>query len=146
MSCSWKDSKWTKATDPSTRPTARDLVSVKSTYVHGLGKVKFARYFSHLMALKILDAGGDGKMSAAVFALNYVLSFNVPVSSHSYWGGDPAGILETAVQSARAQGHLVVAAAGNSAEHVNVSSLRPCTSELDNVICVAATSSAGVRG
>jgi len=98
-----------------------------------------------LMALKFLGANGSGSTSGGVLATNYATMMRergVPVrATNNSWGGapyDPA--LNSAIEAARDQGVLFVAAAGNSATNNDVSPFYPANSQVNNVISVAATS------
>jgi subtilisin family serine protease len=98
-----------------------------------------------IMALKFLDANGDGYTSDAVRAINYatmmrtVYNVNVRVANNS-WGGaanDPA--LQAAIASAGQAGILFVVAAGNNGSNNDTTPQYPADDRLSNVVSVAAS-------
>jgi len=93
-----------------------------------------------LMALRFIDASGSGgTVSGAVSALEYALSFGVPVSSSSWGGPDTSDALKVAIQRATEAGHLFIAAAGNSGRSIADGTYYPCVYRQAGVLCVAAT-------
>eukprot|EP00435_Cladocopium_sp_Y103_P012879 s4517_g3.t1 len=89
-----------------------------------------------LMPLRFIDASGTGgSVSGAIRALEYALSFGVPVSSSSWGGPDTSDALKVAIQRATEVGHLFVAAAGNG----GTGTYYPCVYRQAGVLCVAAT-------
>lgn len=102
-----------------------------------------------LMALKFLDAAGNGFTSNAVLAINYATMMrergnNVRVLNNSWGGGGYSQPLYDAIAASRDEGILVVAAAGNGGSDGvgdNNDSVPnyPSNYTLDNVIAVAAT-------
>jgi subtilisin family serine protease len=98
-----------------------------------------------IMALKFLDANGDGYTSDAIRAINYttmmrtVYGVNVRVANNS-WGGaanDPA--LQAAIASAGQAGILFVVAAGNNGSDNDTTPQYPADDRLSNVLSVAAS-------
>jgi subtilisin family serine protease len=92
-----------------------------------------------LMAVKFLDAGGSGSLENAVRAVQYVIDNNVPISNNSWGGGGFFQPLYDAIAAAGAQGHLFVAAAGNSGLDADLDPMYPAGYDLDNIVSVAAT-------
>jgi len=66
-----------------------------------------------LMAVKFLDAAGDGWTSDAINAVEYSMQMGAKLSSNSWGGGDYNQALKDAINAAGAAGMLFVAAAGN---------------------------------
>ena len=91
-----------------------------------------------IMAIKFLDAGGSGWTIDAIDGLNYAVAKGAKISNNS-WGGAPYDQgLSDAIQSAGLQGHLFVAAAGNSGVNADFDPMYPAAYNLDNIISVAA--------
>ncbi|MGD0900089.1 MAG: S8 family serine peptidase [Thermoguttaceae bacterium] len=98
-----------------------------------------------IMALKFLDANGQGYTSDAIRAVNYmtmmrtVYHVNVCVANASWTSGtyDPA--LDAAIAAAGNAGILFVTAAGNSGANNDISPQYPANDRLPNVIAVAAS-------
>ncbi len=96
-----------------------------------------------LMPLKFLDANGSGFLSGAVSALNYAVANGADVSNNSYGGGGFINAMFQAIENANANGHIFVAAAGNSASNNDVNLAYPANYNLPNVISVAAVDRQG---
>ncbi|CAK8988486.1 unnamed protein product [Durusdinium trenchii] len=93
-----------------------------------------------IMALRFLSADGTGgTVSDAVRALEYALSFGVPVSSNSWGGADTSDALKVAIRRASEAGHLFVAPAGNSGRSISDGTYYPCVYRQAGVLCVAAS-------
>jgi subtilisin family serine protease len=92
-----------------------------------------------LMALKFIDAGGSGFTSDAVRALDYAVANGAHISNNSWGGGGYNSTLYSAIQNARAAGHIFVAAAGNDGANNDQVPTFPAGYDLDNVVAVAAT-------
>ncbi len=97
------------------------------------------------MAIKFLDEDGSGFVSDTIIALEYVLSMGVKISSNS-WGASAGAnnvvmLLQQALNVAKDQGHLFIAAAGNAGRDIDGTTNLPCASFTNqaNMICVAST-------
>ncbi len=66
-----------------------------------------------IMALKILDAGGEGNAGDAVPAIYYAVANGADIISGSWGGEESSDALREAIQYASKHGVLVVVAAGN---------------------------------
>jgi subtilisin family serine protease len=101
---------------------------------------------ARIMPVKILDASGSGAASDVIRGLNYAVANGATISNNSY-GGDPfSQALQDALSSARAAGHIFVAAAGNGnflgiGQNNDTTPFYPASYNLDNVVAVAATDS-----
>ncbi len=92
-----------------------------------------------LMALKFLDANGDGYTSDAIRALNYAVKMGASISNNS-WGDDSYNpLLAQAIANARAAGHIFVVAAGNDGTNTDATPTYPTDYASDNVVAVAGT-------
>lgn len=98
-----------------------------------------------IMALKFLDASGNGNLSNAIRAINYAVANGATISNNS-WGfyGGFSQALYDAIKNAGNEGHIFVAAAGNGdsagiGQNNDFAPFYPATFDLDNVIAVAAT-------
>lgn len=96
-----------------------------------------------IMALKFLSASGSGATSGAVRALDYAVAKGAKLSNNSWGGGGADSALAAAIGRARSAGHIFVAAAGNSAQNVDVTPSYPASyvANYDNIVNVAATDS-----
>jgi subtilisin family serine protease/subtilisin-like proprotein convertase family protein len=98
-----------------------------------------------VMALKFLDALGNGFTSSAVLSLNYVtmmrsqFGVNVRVTNNSWGGGGYSQALYNAIQASGQAGMLFVAATGNEGIDADQQPHYPSTYDLPNVLAVAAT-------
>lgn len=92
-----------------------------------------------IMPLKFLDASGSGSTGNALSCLNYAVMKGAKISSNSWGGGGFSSSFNTALNTARTQGHLFVAAAGNAASNNDVSPFYPASYPQDNVVSVAST-------
>lgn len=93
-----------------------------------------------IMPLRFIGPGG-GYTSDAIAALSYAVSNGAKLSNNSWGGGGYSFSLYNAIQNAGAgpNGHLFVAASGNSAVDTDASPHYPSSYNLDNIISVAAT-------
>jgi len=94
---------------------------------------------AQIMALKFLDAHGDGYTSDAVASIDYARSEGASVVNASFAGPDNSISLRDAINRARAAGMIIVAAAGNEALNNDSIPSYPANYSLDNVVSVAAT-------
>ncbi|MFN9459408.1 MAG: S8 family serine peptidase, partial [Acidobacteriota bacterium] len=92
-----------------------------------------------LMALKFLSAGGSGSSSDAIKCIEYALTKGVHILSNSWSGGGFSQTLYDAINSAKNQGVLFVAAAGNARSNNDSGPTYPGSFDLPNVVAVAAT-------
>ncbi len=98
-----------------------------------------------IMALKTLDANGDGYTSDAIRAVNYAtmertqFGVNVRVINASWSSSQNDPGLDAAIQAAGNAGILFVTAAGNSGSDNDVTPQYPASSGLANVVSVAAS-------
>lgn len=95
-----------------------------------------------LMAVRLADAWGRFTTSARIAkAIEYAAENGAHISNHSWGGPDTAGVIYDALVFARANNHLVVAAAGNSAQNLDNIKTYPAyySTVFDNVITVAAS-------
>jgi subtilisin family serine protease/subtilisin-like proprotein convertase family protein len=105
---------------------------------NGVG-VSGLAWTTQIMAVKFLDASGNGTVSQFIAGLNYAVAHGAKVSNNSWTGASFSQALYDAVNNARARGHIVVAAAGNSSVNTDVSPAYPSSLTLDNLVSVAAT-------
>ena len=68
---------------------------------------------ARIMALRFLNADGNGYTSAALAALEYAIDNGAPISNNS-WGGGGFNTALSSLIASNADNHLFVAAAGNS--------------------------------
>lgn len=93
-----------------------------------------------LMALKALDATGEGSISDAIECLDYARAHGAKVVNAS-WGSYEftSQALRDAIAALRDAGIIFVAACGNSAADNDANPLFPASYEFDNIVAVAAS-------
>ena len=91
-----------------------------------------------IMALKFLGANNGGATSDAIQCINYAISKKAKLSNNSWGGYGRSQALFDAIDAARQQGHLFVAAAGNDSNDNDTIPAYPASFDLDNIISVAA--------
>jgi len=97
-----------------------------------------------IMALKFLDASGDGSTADAISCIEYAVEKGARVLSNSWGGGDYEQALKDAIDAAGAAGVLFVAAAGNDYGNDNdASPAYPASYDSDNIISVMSVDSSG---
>ncbi len=92
-----------------------------------------------IMALKFLDANGNGYTSDAIRALNYAVANGATISNNSWGGGGHDQALANAIANARHAGHIFVAAAGNNGANNDSVPYYPAHYAIDNIVAVAAS-------
>ena len=98
-----------------------------------------------LMCLKFLDSKGQGYLSDALRAVNYVTmertvyNVNVRVINSSWGGSEYSAALKTAIDAAGDAGVLFVVAAGNTGSNNDTTAQYPANYSCDNIISVAAS-------
>jgi subtilisin family serine protease len=97
-----------------------------------------------IMALRFLGPGG-GSSSDAIRAIDYAVQMGVKISSNSWGGGGFSNALSSALDSARAAGHLFVAAAGNDGRDNDQTPSYPSNYEHDNIISVGSSTNMDER-
>ena len=97
-----------------------------------------------ILACKFLDNTGNGTTADAITCLDYIAmmkdrGFNI-IASNNSWSGTPySQALADAIVAQRQRGILFVAAAGNNSSDNDTLPAYPCSYDLANVICVAAS-------
>ncbi len=92
-----------------------------------------------LMALKFLSADGSGSAADAIECINYSLTKGVHILNNSWGGGGFSQSLFNAINSAKDQGVIFVAAASNEGSNNDQSVSYPSGFNLPNIVAVAAT-------
>jgi len=99
-----------------------------------------------LMAIKFLCSNGSGTTSGAISAIQYADIMGVKISNNSWGGGGFSQALFDAIQNAGLNnGHIFVAAAGNSNQNTDIIPHFPSSYNLDNIISVAAITDSGAK-
>jgi len=107
---------------------------------NGIGTSGVAQRIS-LMALKFITSQGDGTTADAIRAIDYAVQHGAKVLSNS-WGGPGDSdnqALKDAIDRAKGQDVLFVAAAGNDGTDNDSAPSFPAAFDEDNIISVAAT-------
>jgi subtilisin family serine protease len=92
-----------------------------------------------IMALKFLDATGNGYTSDAIGAIDYARVKGAAVINASFGGAGASMAFRDALVRAQSAGVIFVAAAGNEASNNDMTPTYPANYQLDNMIVVAAT-------
>lgn len=97
-----------------------------------------------IMPCKFLDSSGSGTTADAITCLDYVAAMkdrgvNIVATNNSWGGGDYSQALGDAIVAQRQRGILFIAAAGNDGADNDQLPMYPCSFDLSNIICVAAT-------
>jgi len=96
-------------------------------------------WVSQIMPIRFVDGQGNGTIASYIQGLNYAVANGARISNNSWTGATASALLTEAVENARAKGHILVAAAGNSGTNIDQSPLYPAAFNLNNVVAVAAT-------
>jgi subtilisin family serine protease/subtilisin-like proprotein convertase family protein len=107
---------------------------------NGIG-VSGVDWHVQLMALKFLDANGNGYTSGAVRAIDYAIAHGASIINASWGGGGYDQVLADAIGRARQAGVIFVAAAGNNGVNNDTTPFYPADYNSDNVVTVAASDS-----
>jgi len=91
-----------------------------------------------LLPVKFISASGSGTLEGAINAINYARQMKVRVMSNSWGGTSFSQGIQDAVQAARDEGILFVAAAGNSSMNNDERPTYPASFPVDNIVAVAA--------
>ncbi|HYW02521.1 MAG TPA: S8 family serine peptidase [Gammaproteobacteria bacterium] len=94
-------------------------------------------WHARIMALRALGISG-GTTSTVAQAVNFAVSHGARVINMSLGGSQYDQVLKDAIDNARSNGVLVVAAAGNDGADDDSSPTYPCAFGDDNIVCVAA--------
>lgn len=105
---------------------------------NGLGVTGVA-WKVQLMALKFLNADGDGSTSAAIQCIDYARTRGARILNASWGGGSRSRSLELAIQRTRSAGIVFVVAAGNDGSNNDATPTYPASYTSDNLVVVAAT-------
>lgn len=95
-----------------------------------------------LVAVKFLTDAGSGSTEGAIKAIDYATKIGVNLMSNSWGGGGRSEALKEAIVRANEAGIVFTAAAGNDSTDNDSRPHYPSNYEVDNVISVAATTSA----
>ncbi|MEY2746851.1 MAG: hypothetical protein RL112_1893 [Planctomycetota bacterium] len=110
---------------------------------NGLGVAGVA-WRCKLVALRFLGPAG-GYTSGAIAAIDYCRRNGIKLSNNSWGGGGYTQALNDAIRNAGTEGHLFVAAAGNSNLNTDASAAYPVSYPLDTILGVAACNNDGGR-
>lgn len=98
-----------------------------------------------LAALKFLNDNGTGSTVGAIEALNYAVSMGIPITNNSWGGGGFSAVLYEAIENAKANNHLFIAAAGNYNLDNDQYNFYPAAYGNENIISVAASDKNDIR-
>ena len=111
---------------------------------NGIGVVGVA-WQVKMMACRFIGADGYGSTADAIECLDYVARMkdrgvNIIATNNSWGGHEHSRALEEAIRAQRDRSILLVAAAGNARQQVDVIPEYPCAYDVASVICVASAS------
>lgn len=100
-----------------------------------------------MIPLKFLDNSGNGAISDALDALNYVAGLrrrgvNIRITNNSWGGGGYSFMFQEALSEQAALGILFMAAAGNESRNNDLIPFYPASYNVANILSVAATDAA----
>ncbi|MCM0606642.1 MAG: S8 family serine peptidase [Xanthomonadaceae bacterium] len=90
-----------------------------------------------ILPIKFLGTNG-GTLEGAIKSIQYATLMKVNIMSNSWGGGGESKIMQEAIEKARDQGILFVAAAGNASANNDSESFYPANYSVSNVLSVAA--------
>lgn len=99
-------------------------------------------YGAKVLAVKALGANGSGYISDIADAIEYSVVRGARIINLSLSSSGDSSVMRTAIEEARNNGVLVVAAAGNSAKNIDVTPAYPAKYDYSNLVSVASTDSA----
>ena len=99
---------------------------------NGIGVSGVAYYNARLMPVKVLDARGQGSFAQIIAGINYAVVSGAKIINMSLTASNGSQALEDAINQARANGVIIVAAAGNQGGAVGYPAAYP------NVVAVGA--------
>ncbi len=105
---------------------------------NGLGVVG-VNWMVKIMPLRFLGATGSGSTADAISAVAYAVNKGARVINASFGGGPYSQAMYDAINNARSNNVLFVAAAGNDGTNNDTTPAYPASYDLDNIISVAAT-------
>ncbi len=94
---------------------------------------------AQIMPLRFLGVSGSGDTANAISAINYAANNGARIINASWGGGSYSQALYDAINYARSNNVLFVAAAGNDGADNDTAPSYPASYNLDNIISVAAT-------
>jgi len=92
-----------------------------------------------IMACKFLDTAGNGYQSDAIACIDFARRHGAQILCLSWGGSEFSPALSNALATARADGLLVVAAAGNNAANIDLTPYYPASLALDHLVAVGAS-------
>ncbi len=115
---------------------------IGATGNNGVGVTGVAQH-TRIMALRFMDANGNGYTSDAVRAMDYAINHGAKIINESWGGSAPDPTLAAAIERARAAGVIVVIAAGNEQSNNDTTASYPASyaRQSNNVVAVASTDS-----
>ncbi|EER14517.1 subtilisin, putative [Perkinsus marinus ATCC 50983] len=113
---------------------------------NGEGIIGVGYPFARVLPLKVFDYDVTGRLSDALRAFDYAIDKGVKISSVSWFARSYSAVFHIAVGRAGTFGHLLVAAAGNDGQDLDVmGGSYPCGFNATNVLCTAAHTASGDR-
>jgi sugar lactone lactonase YvrE len=100
---------------------------------------------TQIVAIKFLGASGSGTIAGAISSVEYArkLKAYVRLTNNSWGGGGYSAALYAAIEGAKADGQLFIAAAGNAGNDNDASPTYPASYPCDNIIAVASIDPGG---
>jgi subtilisin family serine protease len=96
-----------------------------------------------IMACKFLDANNRGALSDAIECIHYARKNGAQIINASWETATRSSALQSAITAARDAGIIVVAAAGNETQNLDLTPRYPACYTLDNIVAVASMTRLG---
>ncbi|NVM26767.1 MAG: S8 family serine peptidase [Desulfobacterales bacterium] len=112
------------------------IIAAKGNNMVGITGVCWS---ASIMPLKVLDYGVNGSVAHGIEAISYAINKGAKIINMSLGGHGYSHSEYDAIKSARDNGLLFVAAAGNDGTDNDESPVYPASYDLDNIITVAAS-------
>jgi subtilisin family serine protease len=109
---------------------------------NGIGVTGVA-WRARIMAVKVLDADASGDMSTVAQGVRYAVAHGARIVNVSLSGPTQGADIAAALDEARAAGVVVVAAAGNTREDLDVTPSYPAALDAPNLVTVTASDRRG---
>lgn len=96
-----------------------------------------------VLPVRVLDASGHGDLGDIAAGIQYAVAMGADVINFSIGGNGDSQMLKSAFQAARNAGVVIVVAAGNEGQNLDITPPAPFSYGFENVISVAAVNSGG---
>ncbi|MBL92101.1 MAG: hypothetical protein CMH56_09880, partial [Myxococcales bacterium] len=98
-----------------------------------------------MMGLKFLAANGFGSSYGAAMSVRYANDMGVPITNNSWGGGPYSALLYGEINTAKENGSIFVAAAGNNSRNTDQYIYYPMGYDIDNILSVGSSTGTDTR-